>query len=299
MGNRLALREVHRLATRVRTTALRARARLAFQEAASRLGLSTLELEDRLVPDVGELDGATLTLEGLKPVMTRGGVPVPLTDAVKAAAKSLKPAVARLERAMCEGPGFGAVHFTETWGMHPLLHVLATRVLWGAFRDGKRLGLFVPGDPQRGDHVLLDDDTMVRPVHPLELTVEELARAREWMGAPQPFEQLERACYPAVELRGRLTALIGHDVSVGSLLALERLGWERGPITDGGTWMDLSRRGEGWHLSIHFEPGIWAGDPRASELQTVTGSELEPAGVLSPRIASELQRDLVKCFFAR
>jgi hypothetical protein len=200
---------------------------------------------------------------------------------------------------MCEGPGFGAVHFTETWGMHPLLHVLATRVLWGAFRAGTRVGLFVPGDPQRGDHVQLDDDTMVRPVHPLELTVEELGRAREWMAVPQPFEQLERACYPAMELRGRLTALIGHDVSVGSLLALERLGWERGPIADGGTWMELSRRGEGWHLSIHFEPGIWAGDPRASELQTVTGSELEPAGVLSPRIASELQRDLVKCFFAR
>jgi hypothetical protein len=294
MGNRVALSEVHRLATRIRTTALRSRARLAFQEAASRLGLSTLELEDRLVPEVGDLGGATLTLDGLRPVMMRSGASVPLTPDVKLAARALKPAVARLERAMSEGPGFGAVHFTETWGMHPLLHALATRVVWGAFRGDKRVGLFVPG----AHEVALDDDTLVRPMHPLELSREELERAREWVTEPQPFEQLERACYPATELRGRLTALIGLDVSVGSILSLERLGWERGAVGDGGAWMDLSRRGEGWHLSLHFEPGIWIGDPRASELQTITGSELEP-GVLSPRIASELQRDLVKCFFAR
>ncbi len=300
MGTRAALREVHRLATRVRTLALRARAKLAFQEAAMRLGLSPDELEDRLVPEVGELDGATLSVDGLlKPTLTKHGRAVPLPQSLKAVAKALKPAVARLERVMCDGPGFSAVHFTETWGMHPLLRALAVKVLWGAFKRGKRLGLFVPGDPPQGDDVLLDDDTTVRPVHPLELTAEELERARAWLPGEQPFEQLDRDWFAAEDLRARFEALLRQPVHTAGLLQLERLGWERGPVADGGSWLDVMRRGDGWHVALHFEPGIWAVDPRANERQTITGFELEPTATLSPRVASELQRDLVQCFFAR
>ena len=76
-----------------------------------------------------------------------------------------------------------------------------------------------------------------------------------------------------------------------ALLALERLGWERGAVADGGSWMDLTRRGDGWSVALHFEPGIWAGDPSANELQLITG--VDPEGALSPRVASEIQRDLV------
>jgi hypothetical protein len=56
--------------------------------------------------------------------------------------------------------------------------------------------------------------------------------------------------------------------------------------------MELTRRGEGWSLTLHFEPGIWAGDPAANEQQIITGSQLEPEGALPPRVASELQREL-------
>lgn len=300
MGTRAALREVHRLATRIRALALRARAKLAFQEAATRLGLSGDELEDRLVPEVGPLDGATLGVDGsLEPTLTKEGRAVPAPEALQLAARALKPAVARLERVMCDGPGFGAVHFTETWGMHPLLRALAVKVLWGAFQKGARRGLFVPGDPPQGDDVPLDDDTTVRPVHPLELSPAELERARAWLPGKQPFEQLERACFVAGDLRARLEALLRQRVHAAGLLQLERLGWERGASADGGAWLDVTRRGDGWHLTLHFEPGIWAVDPRASERQVITGFALEPAGRLSPRVASELQRDLVRCFLAR
>ncbi len=297
MGTRVALAEVHRLSTRIRTVALRARAKLAFHEAAARLGLSAEELEDRLVPDVGPLNGATLSLDaGLKPVLTRDDRELPVPDGVKRAAKSLKPAVARLERVMCEGAAFGAFHFTETWGMHPLLRALAAKVLWGVFKGEQRVGLFVPTTPARGDALPLDESTTVRPVHPLELTEAEAQRVRPWLPDRQPFEQLDRACYPANELRPRLRALSHHEVPVMTLLALERLGWERGAVADGGSWVDLTRRGAGWWVALHFEPGIWAGDPNASDVQVITGTELEPAGPLPPRIASEVQRDLAKCF---
>lgn len=297
MGTRVALAEVHRLSTRIRTVALRARAKLAFHEAAARLGLSAEELEDRLVPEVGPLHGATLSLDaGLKPVLTRDGRELPVPESVKRAAKSLKPAVARLERVMCEGPAFGTFHFTETWGMHPLLRALAAKVLWGVFRGEQRVGLFVPTTPAQGDALPLEESTTVRPVHPLELTEAEANRVRAWLPARQPFEQLDRACYPAHELRPRLKALLHREVPVVALLALERLGWERGVVADGGSWVDLTRRGAGWWVALHFEPGIWAGDPNASDVQVITGTELEPQGPLPPRIASEVQRDLVKCF---
>lgn len=297
MGTRVALAEVHRLSTRIRTVALRARARLAFHEAAARLGLSAEELEDRLVPEVGPLQGAVLSLDaGLKPVFTREGRELPVPDDVKRAAKSLKPAVARLERVMCEGPAFGAFHFTETWGMHPLLRALAAKVLWGVFKGDQRVGLFVPSTPAQGDALPLDETTTVRPVHPLELTEAEHARVRPWLPARQPFEQMDRACYPANQLRPRMRSLLHQEVPVMALLALERLGWERGVVADGGSWVDLTRRGAGWWVALHFEPGIWAGDPSASELQVITGAELELEGPLPPRISSEVQRDLVKCF---
>lgn len=292
MGTKVALTEVHRLSTRIRTVALRARARLAFHEAASRLGLSPEELEDRLVPEVGPLDGATLTLDGaLRPVLTREGKEVPVPDAVKRAAKSLKPAMARLERAMSEGAAFSAFHFTETWGMHPLLRELAARVVWGVFKNGQRVGLFVPSTPPQGEAMPLDESTQVRPVHPLELTEDEKQRARKWFSLRQPFEQLERAVYPATELRPRLRALVDREVPVMALLSLERLGWERGAVADGGSWVELTRRGDGWSVALQFEPGIWAGDPSAHELQVITG--VEPEGALSPRVASEIQRDLL------
>lgn len=297
MGTRVALTEVHRLSTRIRTVALRARARLAFHEAASRLGLTADELEDRLVPDLGPLDGASLTLDdALRPVLTRQGRPVPVPAEVKRAAKALKPALARLERALCEGPAFGAFHFTETWGMHPLLRALASRVLWGVFKGTARVGLFVPTTPAQGDALPLDETTTVRPVHPLELSEEERARARPWLPLKQPFEQLDRACFPAAELRPRLRALVHRQVPVVALLALERLGWERGAVADGGSWVELSRRGEGWRVALHFEPGIWAGDPNANEVQVISGTELEPEAPWPTRIASEVQRDLAKCF---
>ncbi len=292
MGTRVALAEVHRLSTRIRTVALRARARLAFNEAAQRLGLSAEELEDRLVPEVGHVDGVLTLDDSLKPVLTRDGKEVGTPEVVKRAAKSLKAATARLERAMCEGQGLGAFHFTETWGMHPLLRALAARVVWGVFKDGKRVGLFVPGSPPQGDGLPLEESTQVRPVHPLELSEEELRRARGWLTQKQPFEQLDRAVYAPGELRSRLRALNNLEVPAVALLALERHGWERGAVVDGGSWMDVTRRGEGWSMTLHFEPGIWAGDPNANEQQTITGSHLEPEGAISPRVASELQREL-------
>lgn len=202
----------------------------------------------------------------------------------------------RLERLMSEGPPLGALHFTETWAMHPVLHLVAQRVVWGVFRGASRVGLFVPGPTFQGDTLPLDEGLGVRPVHRIELTNEELERATKWLTEKPAFEQLTRAVFPESELKGRLQALIDREVPVVGVLALERLGWERGPTVEGGLSVDITRRGEAWSVTLQLEPGIFAGDPTALDVQRITGVELESARPIEARVASELQRDLVKCF---
>jgi hypothetical protein len=135
-------------------------------------------------------------------------------------------------------------------------------------------------------------------VHRIELTNEELALATSWLPVKPAFEQLTRECFAASELKGRLQALVDREVPVVGVLALERLGWERGPAVEGGLSVDIARRGEAWSVTLQLEPGLYAGDPTALDVQLITGVELESARPLDARVASELQRDLVKCFRA-
>ncbi|MFZ5444536.1 MAG: DUF4132 domain-containing protein [Myxococcota bacterium] len=293
MGSREALAQVHHVATKVRTAGLRARAREAFDEAAARLGLTAAELEDRLFPDVSVPAGASVVLDGVKAVVMKEGRALKPTEELKRANKQLKAAFARLERVMCEGPGLGALHFTETWGMHPVLRVVAERVVWGLFDGERRVGLFVPASPPRGDALPPDaEGLVVRPVHPLELSAAERARVSGWVVAPQPFEQLERECFEPARLAVFLGGLREREVPVTAVLRLERFGWERERAHDGGLVTQLVRRGDGFSATLTFEPGIYAGDPLLNDEQLVLDVELEGSRPLTPRMASELQREL-------
>lgn len=268
------------------------RAREAFDAAAGRLGLTGPELEDRLFPDVAVPPGATVVLEGAKVSLVREGRALKPQEDLKSANKQLRAAIARLERLMCEGAPLSALHFTETWGMHPVLRAVAERLVWGLFRGEARVGLFVPTVPPRGDAVPPDDALAVRPVHPLELAPDERARVADWVARPQPFEQLERECFSPAKLAGFLAAQRGREVPVTAVLRLERLGWERERAHDGGLVNQLVRRGDGFSATFTFEPGLFAGDPLINDEQVVVDVELESSRPLPARVASELQREL-------
>lgn len=259
MGTLVALGEVLRLSSGTRAPALRARARMVFDEAAQRLQLTPFELEDRLFP----------------------------ADA-KRAAKMGRHTTARLERLMSEGAPPSGLHFTETWGMHPVLREIAERVVWGAFRGHRRIALFVPG---HSESVALDETVQVRPIHPIELTV---AEREQWKKAVNgaPFPQLEREVFGFDTLESGTRKLVDREVPVTSVLALERLGWERGPVLESGASHSLTRRGDGWSASLALEPGIPARDPLAWPVQLIVDIGIESTLPLTLRIASELQRDL-------
>ena len=85
----------------------------------------------------------------------------------------------------------------------------------------------------------------------------------------------------------------GRDLPVTALFALERLGWERGRAHDGGLVTDWVRRAEGLSVTLTVEPGLFVGDPLLNDVQHVVDVALESSGPVPPRLASELQRELL------
>ena len=170
IGSDLALMYLHGVAEKVKFKALQDKAREKIGAVAAARGLTTEELADRLVPDLGlDADGSlSLTFgsrtfkvgfdEALSPVVrdasgkTLTELPKPgkSDDADQAAAaterwKTLKKdarAIAsaqltRLELAMCAQRRWQRADFEVFILRHPLLVHLARRLLWGVFAGDK------------------------------------------------------------------------------------------------------------------------------------------------------------------
>jgi hypothetical protein len=60
------------------------------------------------------------------------------------------------------------------------------------------------------------------------------------------------------------------------LLGLERRGWRRGPVGDGGVVWSFEKEAGALRASLTIEPGLYAGDPKMHPTQTPT--ELDFAG---------------------
>ena len=172
MDTDAALACVRSLSEKAKSRPLRGEARKRLDEIAERRGLSTEQLADLLVPDLGLDAAGTRTLdfgarrflvtlnEQLKPVLkdTDGkalrDLPAPSAkddaDQAQAAvaewkrlkrqlAGVLKTEVARLERAMGSRRRWEATEFGRVIVAHPVLGWLAQRLVWGAYDDAGSL----------------------------------------------------------------------------------------------------------------------------------------------------------------
>lgn len=182
IGTDVALMNLNGIAEKVKFKSLQERARAKIQQIAAARGLTSEELADLLVPDLGLDDHGALRLDfgprafrvafdhELKPfVLDEGGkqlsdLPKPnkSDDAEKAAAaqatwKALKQDVKalanaqilRLERAMCSRRTWKADTFRQVVADHPLMRHLARRLVWGVYADG-RLGKSFRVDEEGG-----------------------------------------------------------------------------------------------------------------------------------------------------
>jgi len=172
IGTDVALMQLHGIAQKLKFKGLQDKAREKIQSIAEARGLSTEELEDRLVPDLGLDERGTLPLdfgprafivgfdESLKPyVKDDSGVRLPdlpkpkktddaqLAKAATERFKSLKKdartiasqQVQRLEVAMCSRRRWTQEVFQMFLVQHPLMRHLVQRLVWGTYSQAGAL----------------------------------------------------------------------------------------------------------------------------------------------------------------
>ena len=226
IGSDLALMHLHGVAEKVKFKALQDKARDKIGAVAAARGLTTEELADRLVPDLGLDADGSLTLdfggrafrvgfdEALAPVVRDAGgktlpeLPKPgkSDDADQAAAaterwKTLKKdarAIAsaqltRLELAMCAQRRWQRADFEVFILRHPLLVHLARRLLWGVFAGDQLTQTFRVAED--GTFAGPEDEALELPpaaviglVHRLEVPVDLLGK---WGGVFADYKILQ------------------------------------------------------------------------------------------------------------
>ncbi|THV38506.1 DUF4132 domain-containing protein [Glycomyces buryatensis] len=234
IGTEEALREMHRVSLRCKYQGVRDHAEEMVAAVASDLGLTGEQLADRLVPDLGLGEDASLVLdygprqfkvgfdEQLKPFVQdsdgkpRKSLPKPgaKDDAEVAEAsrkrfsllkKELRTAasdlVKRLERAMVEDRTWTRAEFDASFVNHPLVWHLTRRLVWTAEMNGKRFAFRVAEDrsfADAEDEVLeVPQDAVIRLPHPLRFDgdVDKWGETLADYEILQPFEQLSRPSY--------------------------------------------------------------------------------------------------------
>ncbi|MFF6983511.1 WGR and DUF4132 domain-containing protein [Streptomyces sp. NPDC008343] len=280
IGTDVALTHLHAIAQRVKFTGLKERANEKIGEVARWRGLTTDQLADRLVPDLGLApDGTTVIDYGprrftvgfdevLSPYVLDGAgkrrkdLPKPgvaddtdLATAERKRFSALKKDVrtlaadriGRLETAMVQGSTWTAAEFRDLFAHHPLMRHLSRRLVWlSMHKSGDRTfrvaedGTFADQDDEAFD---LPEDATVRIPHPLHLgdAVGVWQEVFTDYEILQPFRQLARP--------------------VLALTAEEAKGWVisrfEGRTVSVGRLLGLTKRG--WQRMDVHDAGIYGG----------------------------------------
>lgn len=328
MKSDVAFMLLHGIAEKVKSRPLQKKAREKMESVAESLGLGTEELADRLVPTLGLDDDGSRVLdfgartfrvgfdEHLQPFVRDASgarlaeLPKPAkaddeeratsaTTEWKAIKKAAKVAgaqqVDRLQSAMIAQRRWESATFSTYLVRHPLVSHLVRRLVFAAYdASGARLATFRVAED--GSYADAEDAAFEVPegarigvLHPLELSVPELERWGERLSeyeVLQPFLQVGREV-PRDVTRTDLE----HFKAVDSLklLGLERRGWRRGAVGDGGIIGHFEKEVGPLRVSLQLEPGLYAGDPKMNPTQRPTALDLTNA---TPIFLAEIAADL-------
>lgn len=321
---------LHGIGERVKSRPLQNRAIEKMESVAESLGLGVDELADRLVPTLGLDDDGARVLdfgprsfrvgfdEHLRPFVRDAegarlaDLPKPgkSDDEAKATAasaqwKSLKKAakatagqqVERLQDAMIAQRRWEPATFATYLAGHPLVAHLVRRLVFGVY-DGAGGLVASFRVAEDGTYAGPDDETLTLPdgarigvLHPLEISVAAVATWGERLSEYeilQPFPQLGRDV-PRSITRADVERFTPVDTL--KLLGLERRGWRRGPVGDGGIVDEVEKEAGPLRVALQLVPGIYAGDPRMNPLQTPQSLEFsgEPGAIFLAEVAADLR----------
>ncbi|HEY3999828.1 MAG TPA: DUF4132 domain-containing protein [Candidatus Xenobia bacterium] len=274
IGTDVALMHLHGIAQRVKFKGLQEKAREKIADIAEARNLSSEELADRLVPDLGlDASGATVLDfgprqfrvafdEALRPYVTDAAgkrlsdLPKPGKAESEEALtrwKNLKrdvrtiasDQILRLELACIGQRRWDAAPFKTFFVQHPLVFHLASRLVWGVFDHEHLVDTFRVAEDRtlatvEDEPFELPDGAVVGLPHPLEAPPELFVRWGQVFGdyeILQPFQQLERPTYTATKEESTAASLQraeGLTVPFNVVLGLVKRGWRRGPAEDGG-----------------------------------------------------------------
>ena len=262
IGSVSAWAAIQNLSFKSRFPALKEAARKALLEIAAVQGISLDELLDRLVPDHG-LDatgqrrftfgeqvfsvdvGASLKVslcdaQGRMLKSPPKGAAKEDTAAWKRFKKELETTLGlqakRLEIAMSQGQKWSVQDFQNLLQNHPVMGLLARRLVWGLWRDGEPPIAFELAEAgwrdQHGQAVLAPATGQVSVLHPVFFAPALFAWQARFAaaGIQQPFEQLHRAIFfptPEDYVQPRPSRFRGREVDARKLQALIRQGgWQ-------------------------------------------------------------------------
>ncbi|WP_433791012.1 DUF4132 domain-containing protein [Actinoplanes sp. CA-252034] len=318
IGTDVALMYLHGIAQEVKFRALKERAGEKIAELAAELGLTTEELADRLVPDLG-LDAAgslvldygrrTFTVgfdEQLKPFVADAtgkrlkALPKPgaqddpvlapeayqrFTALKKDVRAIATDQVRRLEQAMVGRRRWTGAAFRQFLAGHPLLRHLVRRLVWVRFDAAGHpgAGLRPAEDGSLADvtdeTVTLGDEDQVGIAHPLHLG-DDLAAWAEIFADYEILQPFPQLGREVDPLTSeRAAALVGRRAPSTTLLGLERRGWRRGSPQDAGVQGWFERDlPGGLQLVVAIDPGIAVGAIDVLGDQTVEAIFVATAG---------------------
>lgn len=157
----------------------------------------------------------------------------------------------RLEQAMVTGRRWIATDFQNLLVKHPLMFNLIRLVVWGEFdMEGMlRRSFRVTEDQTLADQddklLVLEGQEDIGMVHPLQLDDELKTKWGEVFSdydLISPFPQLARPIYTLDESeksKDEITRFAGKMIPAASIVSiLERLGWQRGDVGDGGCFSE-------------------------------------------------------------
>ena len=280
LGTDLALMVLSDLAENARFASLQEAARRRILAVAEARGLSTDDLSDRLVPDLGLDERGELALDfGARAFTVRldehlearvfdaegkalAALPKPkkdddapkakaATDRLKALKKDLtavaRSRLGRLEGAMIARTRWSAEDFAAFFVGKPIVRQLARRLVWIAHPHEGDARVLLRVD-QDGSLANADDDALalapgraVSVAHALELSEAERARWAQVLADYALVQPFPQLARETYDAAA-LAANVGRSLPAPKLVfGLEKRGWQRGAASDGGSFSDHER----------------------------------------------------------